>query len=338
MSELLFPAAALAVMFCIIMPLATIVSRQVLASRRSRAATWADFGSSSTWAWIVAPTILPLAWLASAAAHSVEEMGARGACVLDHQLGAECLDAWLLLGAVLLITGGVFVWRIRLEGSISTGVVVADGSPLRRRVTELALSVPALRSCRIAVSRGAPAPVFACGWFRPRIVLDACFVEANDDDVLVAALLHEAEHAQAHDPLRVLLARVCLTLNPVGRLLEADLQRWRNAREAACDHVAVQEGGNNLALAEGIVRAARFRCDEGRCGVTALGGPDASALRLRLALLMQQPKALRAARGRSRGIAIILIAAAMVPHTGESSLLEHFHAAIEQLVLGSGLF
>ena len=179
MAELLFPLAAVAGTFLIVIPVLTLVSRTVLARKRRRIRSWADFGSETTFAWLVAPTLLPVVWLTSSALHQSEPTAAQGTCLVDHVQATTCLDAALLLG---LLIGG-----------------------------------------------------------------------------MALALLHEHAHITGFDTLRGFVVRFCLSANPAGALLVPDFKRWRRAREAQCDGQAVHLGGQPLALAEGIPRAARFR-------------------------------------------------------------------------------
>lgn len=330
MDELLFPAAALGGVFLIVVPVLTVVSRAVLARRRAQLEDWASFGSDSTWAWLVAPTLLPVAWLVSSVLHQIEPSAVER-CFIDHVEAAGCIDAVLLLG--LLISGGALAIASNLRQTRCDMRFERLGAdhPDSRRVASLLASEPLLASLRVDVVEHAPVPVGALGLWKSRIILDACFVRACDDGLLRAALLHELAHVTGRDTLRVFMARLCLSLNPLGHLLVVDFEHWRGAREALCDSEAVALGGDPLALAEGIVRAARFRCSAAALrAVALLCGHQAGALKLRLNLLLAEPKARRTTRGHLI-LLILLVATVAMPHLGGPGLLEHFHFEIERI-------
>lgn len=327
MAELAFPLAALGLTFLVLVPALTALSRLALARARRRTASWVDFGSARIYALIVSPTLLPVAWLTSSALHQSEPWRRAQACLLEHVTAHACLDAVLLLGALLLGGLGAVVWRGR-TGPVEVDSLSAD-HPLAARVARLSAKDPQLAPLDVVVARRAGGPVFTVGRLSPKVVLDACFVEQADDEVVRAALLHERAHIDGQDNLRGFVARLCLAVNPAGRLLAADLRRYGSAREAGCDAEAVARGGAALALAEGIVRAAKFRCAGGPAGASALCGHDPRALKLRLALLMRGPDA----PARSAGhLALFVGAAAVVlaPHLPGGAALDVLHLAVER--------
>ncbi|MDH5490556.1 MAG: hypothetical protein OEY14_01140 [Myxococcales bacterium] len=343
MLELIFPLSALLITFFGIIPLLTLLSARLLARRR-RAGRWIDFGSDSTFTLLVAPTLLPLGWLVSAALHQSEPSRALRACLIDHE-ATSCLDAIVLLGLLGSILGLLLLrhgWR---ERSAETGTALALSEPLAARIRRLVEADARLAGLRVVVVRRGPAPVFLHGLLRPRIALDACFARDSDDAILRAALLHERAHLRARDTMRLLLAGICRELNPLGHLLVADFERWRRAREARCDSEAIHMGGEPLALAEGILRAARFRCSEWISpDLLGLVGHDALTLRLRVALLTRSARGSqieRAASGTEPGrprlgaqllLGLALLGLIVLPHLGGPGVLEHFHFAVEDLL------
>lgn len=332
MDELVFPITAALGTFLVLMPALTLAARAALARARDRARAWADFGADTTFAWLVAPTALPLLWLASSALHQVEPAQADTSCLVPHALDTTCADAAILLALLVAGTALAIVrhaHRARLAAPLHLAVAT---HPAAARVAALVADTPALRGLRVAVAHDAPAPVLTTGWLRCRIVLDACFVRDADDAVLIAALLHERAHVDARDTLRTFVARLAVAINPAGRWLADDLNRWEQAREAVCDGEAVHLGGEPLALAEGIVRAARFACaGPATCGASLLCGHDPLALRLRLALLLDRPARARRTLGHIALLTTVL-AALVVPHIQQAGLLEHFHFAVERLL------
>jgi beta-lactamase regulating signal transducer with metallopeptidase domain len=245
-----------------------------------------------------------------------------------------CLDVVILLGVVGLATGGSVLFKA-LQGRVQTcGDALDERHPTVRKLGEIIAADPRLQARSISVVRRAPAAVFTYGWLRPRLFVDACFVRDNDAQILRAALLHELAHARELDPLRIFVARICLMLNPLGRLLAPEFERWRDAREGVCDAEAVRLGGDPLSLAEGILSAARFRCaGTAACGMSMLCGHDAAMLRLRVALLMDGPLVPRRTLGRL-ALTTTLLAVVVVPHLADPGALERFHFAVEILLFG----
>jgi len=332
MGELLFPLAAVALTFLALIPALTLVSRAVLWRKRRVGGAWVDFGSDAVFAWLVLPTLVPVVWLTSSALHQTEASQSTQACLIEHVQVTTCLDAALLVGLLLggmALSIGVRVYRERPRGSLS---VVSGDAELARRVAAVVAGDRGLRRLSVQVARGAASPVFTEGWFRGRTVLDACFVRDADDAMIRAALLHELAHVRAWDTMRDFGVRLCLSVNPAGRLLTGDFERWRAAREALCDSEAVHLGGEPLALAESIVRAARFECEGlASCGVSRLCGHDLTALKLRLALLLSGP----ARPARSLGHVVLIaaaVAAVVVPHMAPAGVLEHVHFEVERLL------
>lgn len=332
MSELIFPLAAITVTFALIIPALSMLSALVLRAKRRRARSWSSFGSEANFALIIAPTLLPLLWLISSALHQSESADKLQICALDHVQGTTCADAIILLGALLIgsITS-ILVRRSRERPMLNLRYLDAQ-APQVQRVRSLSAGHEHLRGLSIFVATCCPEPVFTLGLWRARVVLDACFVRDADDEMIIAALLHERAHIRGFDNLRGFIARLCLGLNPAGSLLRQELHHWRRAREAQCDALAVSDGGQPLALAQSIIRAARFRC----AGLvpehmSALCGHDELSIKLRLALLMHEP----ARHPRTLGhviIALGLILVITTPHLPGAGALELFHFEVERLL------
>jgi Zn-dependent protease with chaperone function len=342
-TTLVFPLTALAALFLGVMPITTLIAQALLARRRARL-PWRTVGDHATFALLVTPTLLPLAWFASAALHQSEPARAIETCLIEHLGVDHCIDAVALLALLFVGIVAVTVRRIRVERVGFVGHPLPPDDPRQHRIDALCRARPALARRRVAVVREAPAPAFVHGWLAPRIVLDAAFVDAETDDrVLAAVLLHEAAHADARDPLRSFGARLCLALNPAGGRLRAELSHWQQAREIACDIEAVTRGGDPLALAQGIVRAARRQNRApGRTpcrsvpALAPLCGHEPAALRLRIALLLEPIPP--AATDRSHRLLLIaVIVAALAPHLIAPGAFESFHHLVERLVLDAPL-
>lgn len=228
MAELVFPISALAVVLLGVTPLLTALGRRALAARRARVG-WAEFGDGTTWAWLVLPTALPLAWLLSAALHQLEPGPALAACRVDH-VASACIDAFLLVGLIAALIA--LARRHGFAGMVSIRPRPADD--LSAHVTALARATAALRRWPVRVVEGPDLPaVFTYGALRPVLAVRADFAAAafaeDDAERLRAALLHEAAHARGRDVLRQGLLHAALWLNPLRRWLRADAERWRAA-------------------------------------------------------------------------------------------------------------
>ena len=179
--------------------------------------------------------------------------------------------------------------------------------------------------------RGSQEPIYTSGLLPPTVVLDACFLEDADPEVLRAALLHEHAHVAGMDTLRCFLVRLCLSINPARAWLAPNYERWRSAREAACDGEAVHRGGEPLARAQGILRAARVECAGcGPCAVP-LCGHDLAALKLRLALLMGTPARPVKTLGHV-ALFVGIVAVLAIPHVDGLDLFDVLHSEVERLL------
>lgn len=331
MDELVFPLAAVIATFFLVIPLLTIISRSALAFSRRRTASWASFGSEATFAWLVAPTLLPVIWLTSSALHQSEPARTTEPCFIDHVGATTCVDTLLLLGFLLggmAAAIGLRLWREWPRVALRR---VDDDHELVARVARVVRGDAHLRTLRIVVVRESAESVYTIGLLRPLVIVDACFIRDADAEMLRAALLHEYAHIAGRDTLRGFVARLCLAANPAGSLLAPDLERWRSAREAVCDGEAVHRGGDPLALAESLVHAARFRCGGLAAHAAALCGHNGATLKLRLALLMNGPPAPTRTLGHV-ALAIGAGLALLAPHVGSAGLLEYFHFEVERLL------
>lgn len=319
MRDLLFPFVAIAVTFFVITPLMSLLSLKALEHRRQELSL-TKFGSESTFGWLVAPTLLPLVWLVSSAIHQAESVVAEKGCT----------DTVVLLGVLLVGFGGFITFRLWRESPEFTHTTLSEGHPSTQRVRRIVSRDRRLRKLEIDVVHSSPEPLYTHGLLTPKVVIDACFVEHVDDAMLHAALLHEHAHIRSRDTVRNFVVRLSLAINPLGNWLRPDFERWRTAREAACDQEAVHHGGDALALAEGIVCAVRFRCESLHPTWAALAGP-ALALKLRLALLVSGPEPPLKSLGY-RALFGLGILAIWLPHIQSLAALDFLHAEVERLL------
>lgn len=332
MTEFVFPVAAILLTLFVVIPAFTLVSAALLKLRRSRERIWARFGSELTFALLAGPTLIPVFWLFSSAAHQSEPSRALKSCIVDHVQGSNCADALFLVGAVAAALLVAACFRAQAERPRLNLRRLPERHLLQARLAGILCGNPRLEHLRIHAVTGSAEPVFTTGWLQTEIFVDACFAEAADDKMLEAALLHESAHMSSYDNLRCFVVRLALSVNPLGSLLKSDFRRWRQAREADCDSAAVHAGGEALALAQSILCAAKFRCGGPlHCGVLALCGSDVSALKLRVALLLDGPPRPKKTLGHVLlGAALLL--ALMGPHFEQLAYLDAFHLAVEQLI------
>lgn len=331
MGELAFPLAALGLTFLVVVPLFSVACAGLLRARRARTRVWAHFGDQTTFTALVLPVLLPVGWLLSAALQQYWAAGAGAPCAATHTAAAGCVDAALLLGAVIVGVAGVVsirTWQARPQHTVHA---FGPDHTSVLRVAQVVAAHPALSALRPTVARHAAAPVYTYGWFRPQTVLDACFVEAADADMLAATLLHELAHVQSRDTVRTLLVTLTQALNPTARLLAPDAARWHQAREAWCDSEAVRLGGNPLALAASILRAARSRCSTATpCGAVGLCGGSTEALQLRVQLLLETPTPPPRSRAHY-GLFALIVMVLLAPHVVPYNPLQELHVTVEEV-------
>ncbi len=342
MTELLFPVVGASAVFFLAVPLLTVlawlISRSVPANTRTASDGW-------RFAMVIGPTLGPLVWMLSAVVHQSESGTPLTACIVDH-LGSELCRDVILFGFVLLGTLGTSAARrLSREHRVSsrshdciTSAASVDGQARVARLCRAhALLAPWGR--RITVVTGGVAPACTRGLLQPRVELEVALLEQLDDEELEAVLLHEVEHARARDPLRLFVAQVALSLNPLRRLLQAELSRYSFARETECDRLAVQRGADPLALARSIVAGAAPTGPFTHA--TPIGGHGIAGVRVRVALLLGYAKHAPEPVRRAMPIDAVTSCAALLaslPHLTGTAPLDLLHRVVESAapLLGLG--
>ncbi len=328
MKELVFPVVAFLFLFLLVIPAATLVSKGLLSLLRRRAPT-AAFGSAVPYLLVVVPTFAPIAWFLSAALRDAGSPLA--ACLWDHG-SVDCHDSLLfagVLGVALTVSG------LRNLTSVRRAQRVAVAEPQAfSRIARICAAHPTLaRHGRIVhVVTGAEQVLCTRGLVRPRIEIDVRLLRLLGDDALEAALLHEVEHVRGLDPLRYAMAAAALTLNPLAKLLRPELEAWRFGREAACDRASVGGGGNALALAFALVKAAGDRSRPGP--VAALNASGIERVKARIALLLEYTERLPAhhcPRWSSNAVAMLFVALILAfPRAWGATHFDQLHRGIEE--------
>ena len=340
MTELFFPVFGAMVVFLVAVPLLTLVTRGILAAVPSPKANIHQHGTPWRYALTIGPTLAPVIWFVSAAVHQSEEGAPLAACVVDHLGGEFCRDV-VLFGLVLFSILGVGV--VRRMKSARAPRCAAPPLPSRfitDRVRSVCIGHLALSpfANRIRVVERGRAPVCTRGLIRPVVELEARVVAQLSDEELEAVLLHELEHAHAGDPLRLFIAQVALTINPLGRLLEPEFGRYCFAREALCDRRAVQLGADPLSLARSIVAVAATR--PAPAYTAALGGHGVGGIRVRVHLLLDYAARWPGPALRRAPVGLLTLAAvllAILPHFMGTGPLDALHHGVESVALLMGL-
>lgn len=332
---LVFPVAAVALTFLVVMPFLSLLSWLYLKWHRSNC-SWQSYATASTYTAIVAPTILSLCWLSSAAAHESESLRFMENCQVDHP-SMHCVDALM----IFLIILALFMWGIfkrfgyiYAKHTVSTLDPLPESSEISTRLRHLTRSVPSLSGVKITVVDNAPFAAMTYGVV-PRIYITKAFLDQNDDEVVLATLLHEASHVRGRDPLRYILADLLLQLNPFGWLLRREFWFWQDAREARCDHLAVCEGADAMALAHGVVKAIKFEQKASRGYGVNLSGYTRQHIKLRIALLMEGQN-IRDSRRSTLSVLfflILLVSFLLLPHQWTAFSLLSVHHFVENTLI-----
>ncbi len=341
MSFLAFPIVGALVVFLGAIPLVTIPAKLALVVLRRVRPDLPHLGTTTTWLLLVGPLIGPLVWFASAAAHQAEPGHAVATCLLGDLEGDSCPEplalAALLLGLATVATGHGLARSRPFHRDRPTPL--PPSHPAARRLARLAAHADLPPHARAVAVCDAAVPLCTRGLLRPRIEVDRTALDTLDDDTLLAALRHEAAHGRGRDPLRTLLAQVAVAINPAGRLLQPELQRWRLAREAACDAEAVAAGAAPLDLARAIVALAR---PEPR-PQPAVAGIALLHVELRVGLLLAYAESGLPGRPKVGRIPVAAVATALLaavaaaPHAWGTGPLDDLHVGIERSLASPAL-
>ncbi|MGC4087756.1 MAG: hypothetical protein QM756_07635 [Polyangiaceae bacterium] len=276
---------------------------------------------------------LPLAWFLSAGLHQAETWKSGLPCLLDHDAAALCFEPGYFTLALSLAVIGLSVRAVRRQPRAEAALPSDAAAALALRLDGIIARHASLSELhrRVVVCDEEGYTLGTHGLRKPRVFVGIAFASRLSDDMLASALGHEREHVRALDPLRYLLLRVALAVNPFGAmLLDRHVARWHAAREAHCDRQAVVEGAAPLSLADAIVRAARPHCRE----VVALGAPDTAVLKLRVGLLLAFAEK-TPVRCCHEGLAafpvgfVLLFIALLLPHQAGTGALDALHSGAE---------
>lgn len=332
MSEAIFPLLGTALVVLLVLPCSALLTRLLLTLLERHTSAGALHGLTPRYVLLVASSAVPLLWFLSAGLHQLESESAALGCLIDHQAAALCFEPGMFAVALGLTTLACALPALRV-GRRYAEDRSHSGRQLLLRLQHLARVYPELASLvgRLRVTSAAGFAIGTSGLLRPHVVVGRVFAAGLADQELAAALGHELQHVRALDPLRYLLLRVALAVNPLGRgLLESQAAAWHAAREAHCDREAVLAGAAPLSLAEALIAAAR----PGRSDLVALGARDASLLGLRVRMLLayseNMPRRCCQRGPSSIPLAVALLLAALVlPHQTGTAALDALHRGAE---------
>lgn len=333
MTEAVFPLLGTAVVVLGVLPAMALAAKVVLWGIDRLEGSGRIHQPDLPYLVVVASSLLPIGWFLSAALYQVESGKSALACLLAHDATGLCVEPGIF-AALLTVVVAVPVLRIVLVHREVPRSFSDDANLLGLRIERLLSSRPSVSDLRgrIVVT---DVPGFALGTrglWRPNIYLGAAFAQGLSDEMLVSALGHEREHIRGLDPLRYLVLKIALAVNPFGRiLLGKHAGRWQVVREAHCDREAVFDGASPLSLADAIVRAAR----PSRREVVALGARDTAALEFRVRRLLELAgQAPVSCCGRHTSVLplalALLLIAVFLPHQTATSALDAIHIGTEQ--------
>jgi Zn-dependent protease with chaperone function len=332
MSEIAFPLLGTAFVMLVVLPACALVAKAMLWMLESAEARGPLHGLRLRYLVLTGSSLLPLAWLLSAALHQAETGRSVVTCLFDHEAAALCFEPGLFTAALTALV----VWASIRELRHARGVPLASSAAaaeLEQRVMRIVSTRRELEPLmkRVDVTDEPHHAIGVQGLLAPRVVLGLAYAQGASDDELAGALGHEAEHVRARDPLRYLVLSLALAVNPFGRhWLQPHATSWLAAREVHCDREAVIRGAGPLALAQALIRAAR----PGSWPAAALGARSASLLKLRVEMLLafEERAPTRCCHREPSSILIVaalFIAAATLPHHAGTAALDALHFGTE---------
>jgi Zn-dependent protease with chaperone function len=162
-----------------------------------------------------------------------------GRAICGQMTMAGCLGVAVLVVAAI----GLGTWIVRAAWLAATAARAVAGLP--RLAAPAALVAAARRSgvSKVVCVAGPAASAFCAGLLRPRVFVTSGMVAALAAEELDAVLVHEAEHARRHDPLRRLAGRAAAEV-----LVWLPLVGWWTSRrleeaELAADRAAIDRVG-----------------------------------------------------------------------------------------------
>jgi len=332
MSEIAFPFLGTAFVVLVVLPACALIAKALLWTLEHVETRGPLHGLRLRYLVLTGSSLLPLAWLLSAALHQAETGRSVVSCLFDHDTAALCFEP----GLFTALLSALIVWSSVKELRHTRGARPSsspNATALQQRMVRIVSTRWELQALAhsIYVTDELDYAIGVQGFLAPHVVVGLAYARGISDEELACALGHEAEHVRARDPLRYLVLSLALAVNPFGRQwLQPHATSWLAAREAHCDREAVIRGAGPLALAQALIRAAR----PGVCPAAALGARSASLLKLRVEMLMafEERTPTRCCHREPSSILIVaalFIVAALLPHHAGTAALDALHFGTE---------
>lgn len=333
MAEWFLPIAGIACVYLVAVPIVTLVSKWIL--RRIRRKDPLALGTTPVYWLLVAPVLVPTAWIASAALHEAEPGRALAACAANHLSTEVCVGALALafcIAAIPAFFTAITAMRSGVRNALSK---LKQSQDLTVAVRALCAERPAMAGVAdsVVVFEDEAPKFFATGFLRPRIWLSSGALSTLAPEALLGAIAHEYAHVRSRDPARGSLLSACLSLNPFSRLLRPEAAAWRLAREVDCDREAVCLGARPVELADALVSVARWNGAALPAVSVPLHGAGVAGLELRVRLLLSDHNCTR--RAVRRGLTVVLFAAFVLlilhPHAEGTAVMSTFHDLVDRV-------
>ncbi len=334
MTEAIFPLLGTAFVILIALPCSALIAKAGLMIVEHEKVSGRLHSLDLRYILLIATSIVPIAWFLSAGLHQIESGKLTLACLFDHN-AALCFEPgfFALTLIFVVIHLGTATLRHNRRPRISTST---HADALTQRVERLILANASLQPLhgRIRITDEHDFALGTHGLLKPVVIIGSSFADRISHDMLASALAHENEHVRSLDPLRYLLLKLALAVNPLGRfLLGSHVSRWHAAQEAHCDREAVIRGASPLSLADAIIRAARPSTQE----AVALGARDTTVLKFRIQMLLafSEQNPTRCCRREIPAIPMILILlifTLILPHQTSTAALDAIHTGSEHIL------
>lgn len=155
-----------------------------------------------------------------------------------------------LLAAGLLALAGL--GALSLARAAATAVRISLASRRASRSQRVVGKLPTVSGVAFVID--APQPdAFCAGLLRPRVYITNAAVALLGRSELAAVLAHEAHHARARDPLRLMAARAVAAGLFFLPALQRALERYAASAELAADAAAARRGAGVGALASALL-------------------------------------------------------------------------------------
>ena len=207
MSEAVFPILGPLIVVVVVLPLAALVARLVLALVASfESARGVSSYQAFRYATLVGSSALPLCWFISASLHQAESGASALVCLAEHAPGADCTESAYFALALIALALLVALPRLVRDARAVRASRSAGAEAVGARIDALLRGRPALSALlgQVVVSNDARAPIATVGIVTSRVVVQTAFAESIDDEALAGALHHELEHFRDYDPLALL--------------------------------------------------------------------------------------------------------------------------------------